>query len=72
MTLAKRVILSGAKRSRRIPRFYVGGRATGSLDFARDDGAELVDQPNGKGIPIELSLASFDGRNDDQHRVQYP
>jgi hypothetical protein len=32
------VILSGAQRSRRIPRRYLKGNTTGSLDFARDDG----------------------------------
>src|SRR5206468_3414191 len=66
------VTLSGAKRSRRIPRYYLKGSATGPLDFARDDGAELIDQPNCKRIAIELSLAGLHRCNDDQHRVQHP
>ncbi len=37
MTNRNAVILSGAKRSRRIPRWKPKGIATGFLDFARND-----------------------------------
>src|SRR5207237_4949029 len=37
-----RVILSEAKRSRRIPLLYLKDCASGSLDFARDDGIRFL------------------------------
>ena len=70
--LGQGVILSGAKWSRRIPQALAESNSPGSLDFARDDGAELFDQPDRERIPIELSFAGLNRCDDDQHGVRHP
>ena len=46
--------------------------STGSLDFAGDDGAALLNQPDCKRILIKLSFAGLNRCDDDQHGVQHP
>ena len=68
--LGKRVILSEAQRSRRIPRCYLKGRPTGSLDFARDDAVASFNQPDRQRVAIEFPLTRLNRGNDHKYQIQ--
>ena len=54
------------------PEALAESNSPGSLDFARDDGAELFNQSDRERILIKLSFAGFNRRDDHQHGVQHP
>ena len=54
------------------PEALAESNSPGSLDFARDDGAELFDQSDRERILIQLSFAGLNRCDDDQHGVRHP
>jgi len=54
------------------PAALAESNSPGSLDFARDDGAELFNQSDRERILIKLSFAGLNRCDDDQHGVRHP
>ena len=54
------------------PAALAESNSPGSLDFVRDDGAELFDQSDRERILIKLSFAGLNRCDDDQHGVRHP